>query len=76
MTKSTSLCTPLNVLTFNVNDLGQDPKRIAIFNKLKLSNGIILLQETQSTSKKEKEIGKTNGEVKLSFLMVPRIVKV
>ncbi len=28
MTNSTSLCTPFNVPSFNVNGLGQDPKRI------------------------------------------------
>ncbi len=45
--------TPLNISNFNVNGLGQCSKRLAIFNKMKHDNGIILTQEIQSTSKTE-----------------------
>ncbi len=38
-----------HIQSFNVNGLGQETKRIAIFNKLKKADSIILLQETHST---------------------------
>ncbi len=55
MTTLTTTCTPLNVSTFNVNGLGQDPKISAIFDKLKHGNGIIRLQQTHSTFKIDKK---------------------
>ncbi len=64
--------TPINICSFNVNDMGQDTKRQSIFNKIKHDNGIILLQETHSTVKTEKK-GNMNGEGKLIFHMAPQI---
>ncbi len=56
--------TPLNISNFNFKSgLGQYSKILAIFNKMKHDNGIILLQETHSTSKTVKN-GKMNGEGK------------
>ena len=43
------------VFSFNTNGLGQKRKRIAVFERLKKLNGIILLQETHSTPTIETE---------------------
>ncbi len=51
-----SALTPINISIFNVNGLGQEIKRLAIFNKLKYDSGIILLQETLID-----QDGKVNG---------------
>ncbi len=60
-----SICTPINVSTLNVNGLGHEIKRLAIFNKLKYDSGIRLLQETLSTTTMEKN-GKANGDFLLT----------
>ena len=48
----------LKITSFNVNGLGKDFKRTAIFNKLRSSSQITFLQETHSTTEVEKIIVK------------------
>ncbi len=62
MTSTAQTNTPIHITSFNVNGLGQDTKRQAIFNKLKKDN-VILLQETHSRALSGKN-GKMNRDHK------------
>ncbi len=44
----------LKIMSFNANGLGDKTKRVAVFNRLKSYNSIILMQETHCTTDKEK----------------------
>ncbi len=56
----------LNLVSFNVNGLGQAGKRSIVFNKLKQLNCISLLQETHCIKKDEK-LWEDNWDGKIFF---------
>ncbi len=65
--QNSSTHTPIKITTFNVNGLGLDVKRQSIFNNLKSDNGVIMLQETHSTSTNDKKNGKRMGRANYIF---------
>ncbi len=64
----------LNLVSFNVNGLGQAGKRSIVFNKLKQFKCISLLQVTHCIKKDEK-LWEDNWMEKSSFPMVLVIAK-
>ncbi len=76
MTSTAQTNIPINITSFNVNGLGQDTKRLAIVNKLKKDNGVILLQETHSIALSEKRKNEWGVGDKSYFHMGPQTVEV
>ena len=65
------------VVSYNVNGLGDDRKRRKIFNYMKKhtsGKAIVFLQETHSVQKSKSDLN-TNGEVKCCSVMVLLVVE-
>ncbi len=62
------LSSSINLVSFNVNGLGQEEKRKSVFEKRKQLDCMSFLQEAFST-KTLKPDGKMNGEVKYYLIM-------